>query len=223
MANIIPYPGSPIRAGNSVAILIDQIQIALESSGIGGLTRGQFDSAMVSAVKLFQNRQVDQAGVPLKVDGIVGRFTWTALFGSPSTQASGLIAALPAQVLSVAITQIGVMENKGQPNRGPQVDAFLKVAGIGNPQRFFDHLAALGVQAHARAFADHYHYQPGDLKLPGAEIVVMTEKDAVKCAAFADGRMWFLRVEASLPAEFDDFLLTRLAHARRSADGPQAA
>ena len=104
--------------------------------------------------------------------------------------------------------------------RGRQVVA---VAGIGNPQRFFDHLAALGVQAHARAFTDHYHYQPGDLKLPGAEIVVMTEKDAVKCAAFADGRMWFLRVEASLPAEFDDFLLTRLAHARRSADGPQAA
>ena len=104
--------------------------------------------------------------------------------------------------------------------RGRQVVA---VAGIGNPQRFFDHLAALGVQAQTRAFDDHYHYQPGDLKLPGAEIVVMTEKDAVKCAAFADARMWFLRVEASLPADFDDFLLTRLALARRSADGPQAA
>lgn len=133
MAGIVSYPGSPIRAGNSVAVVIDQIQGALESNGIGGLTRGQFDAAMTSAVKLFQSRQVDQAGVPLKVDGVVGRFTWTALFGSPSTQATGIIAALPAQVLSVAITQIGVMENAGQPNRGPQVDAFLKAAGIGNP------------------------------------------------------------------------------------------
>ena len=59
--------------------------------------------------------------------------------------------------------------------------------------------------------------------MPGAEVVVMTEKDAVKCAAFADERMWFLRVEAILPPEFDEFLLTRLAQARRSADGPQAA
>ena len=39
----------------------------------------------------------------------------------------------------------------------------------------------------------------------------MTEKDAVKCAAFADARMWFLRVEAALPPEFDAFLLERLA------------
>ena|SRR5688572_16717296 len=94
------------------------------------------------------------------------------------------------------------------------------VAGIGNPDRFFEHLAALGVAAQRRAFPDHHHYQPADLKLPGAEIIVMTEKDAVKCAAFADGRMWFLRVEASLPAEFDDFLLQRIDQARH---GRQAA
>ena len=103
--------------------------------------------------------------------------------------------------------------------RGRNVAA---VAGIGNTDRFFDHLAALGVVARRHPFPDHHHFQAHDLKLPGAEIVVMTEKDAVKCAAFADGRMWFLRVEASLPAEFDDFLLTRIAQARRN-HGSQAA
>ena len=51
----------------------------------------------------------------------------------------------------------------------------------------------------------------------GAEVVLMTEKDAVKCAAIADSRMWFLRVEAILPPEFDAFLLARVAGAR----GPQ--
>ena len=104
--------------------------------------------------------------------------------------------------------------------RGSQVVA---LAGIGNPRRFFDHLAALGVNARARAFPDHHHYQPGELKLAGAELIVMTEKDAVKCAAFADARMWFMRVEASLPAAFDDFLIERITQARRRADGPQAA
>jgi tetraacyldisaccharide 4'-kinase len=96
------------------------------------------------------------------------------------------------------------------------------LAGIGNPRRFFDHLAALGIAARGVALPDHYHYQPRDLKLPNAELVVMTEKDAVKCAAFADARMWFLRVEAILPRDFDDFLLARLEASRR-ADGPQAA
>ena len=97
------------------------------------------------------------------------------------------------------------------------------IAGIGNPQRFFEHVAMLGVQARPIAFADHYAYQPADLKLPNAEVIVMTEKDAVKCAAFADTRMWYMRVDAIVPPEFDDFLLTRIAQSRRSVDGPQTA
>ena len=97
------------------------------------------------------------------------------------------------------------------------------VAGIGHPQRFFDHLEALGIRAAAHPFPDHYLYQPRDLRLPGVEAILMTEKDAVKCAGIADSRMWFMRVDAVLPPEFDDFLLSRLATARRSADGPQAA
>ena len=82
---------------------------------------------------------------------------------------------------------------------------------------------ALGIGARAIALPDHYHFQPRDVKLPGAELIVMTEKDAVKCAAFADARMWFLRVEAALPREFDDFVLARVESSRRRADGPQAA
>jgi tetraacyldisaccharide 4'-kinase len=101
--------------------------------------------------------------------------------------------------------------------------AVVAIAGIGHPARFFEHLAALDVRARTRAFPDHYAYQPGDLRFPGAELVVMTEKDAVKCAAFADARMWALRVHAMLPPEFEEFLLERLARFRRSADGPQAA
>jgi tetraacyldisaccharide 4'-kinase len=97
------------------------------------------------------------------------------------------------------------------------------IAGIAHPQRFFEHLAALGVAARNRPFDDHHAFQPAELKLPGTDLIVMTEKDAVKCAAFADGRMWYLRVEAILPPEFDEFLLACLAQARRRGDGPQAA
>jgi tetraacyldisaccharide 4'-kinase len=101
--------------------------------------------------------------------------------------------------------------------RGMRVVA---VAGIGNPARFFDHLARLGIVARRLAFPDHHAFQAGELRLPDAELVVMTEKDAVKCSAFADARMWYLRVEAILPPEFDEFLLARLAP---KADGSQAA
>jgi len=105
-------------------------------------------------------------------------------------------------------------------SRGRNVAA---VAGIGHPERFFEHLASLGVRANATAFPDHHAFRAAELKLPGAEVIVMTEKDAVKCGAFADARMWYLRVEAILPPELEEFLLARIDEARRSIDGSQAA
>jgi tetraacyldisaccharide 4'-kinase len=92
--------------------------------------------------------------------------------------------------------------------RGRRVAA---VAGIGNPGRFFSHLERLGVFCDKYPFPDHHLYQASDLRLAGADLVVMTEKDAVKCLAFADARLWFLRVEAILPPEFDAFLRERIA------------
>ena len=74
------------------------------------------------------------------------------------------------------------------------------VAGIGNPQRFFGTLVDLGMQFSAHAFPDHYAFLPEDLAFPGADAVLMTEKDAVKCAAFAQDNVWFLPVEAEVDA-----------------------
>ena len=83
------------------------------------------------------------------------------------------------------------------------------VAGIGNPERFFDHLARLGTAARRLAFPDHHVYRAAELKLPGVEVIVMTEKDAVKCAAFADARMWSMRVDALVDPELDTFIAER--------------
>jgi tetraacyldisaccharide 4'-kinase len=70
------------------------------------------------------------------------------------------------------------------------------LAGIGNPQRFFDHLRSLGIDATCHAFPDHYRFTPADLELPDAAAILMTEKDAVKCVAFVDDRCWTLPVRA---------------------------
>jgi tetraacyldisaccharide 4'-kinase len=74
------------------------------------------------------------------------------------------------------------------------------LAGIGNPQRFFDHLRALGIAATCHAFPDHHRFTPDELALPGATAILMTEKDAVKCTAFADDRCWALPVRAVVDA-----------------------
>jgi tetraacyldisaccharide 4'-kinase len=72
------------------------------------------------------------------------------------------------------------------------------LAGIGNPARFFAHLGALGIAANCHPFPDHHRYTAADLALPGATAILMTEKDAVKCKAFADERCWALPVSATV-------------------------
>lgn len=84
------------------------------------------------------------------------------------------------------------------------------VAGIGNPQRFFDHLAGLGLATVDHAFPDHHAYAQNDLEFGDCEAVLMTEKDAVKCEAFARAHWYTLHVEAELAPAFSDFILAKL-------------
>ncbi|HSB97521.1 MAG TPA: tetraacyldisaccharide 4'-kinase [Spongiibacteraceae bacterium] len=85
----------------------------------------------------------------------------------------------------------------------PRVHA---VAGIGNPARFFATVRQLGCQPVEHAFADHQVFAASDFNFAEQLPVLMTEKDAVKCAALAMDNFWFLRVEAALP----DSLLTAI-------------
>ncbi|MFA6015586.1 MAG: tetraacyldisaccharide 4'-kinase [Gallionellaceae bacterium] len=72
------------------------------------------------------------------------------------------------------------------------------LAGIGHPARFFLHLEKLGLQVQAHAFPDHYAYTSSDIEFDDADALLMTEKDAVKCAAFATEQCWVLRVDAQI-------------------------
>lgn len=72
------------------------------------------------------------------------------------------------------------------------------LAGIGNPSRFFGHLRALGLDVCEHAFPDHHFFSAKDLAFDDGEAIVMTEKDAVKCAAFSRPDCWVLRVDARI-------------------------
>jgi tetraacyldisaccharide 4'-kinase len=84
------------------------------------------------------------------------------------------------------------------------------VSGIGNPQRFFDMVASLGIAATPHAFPDHHAYTAGDIAFPGALAILMTHKDAVKCAAFADERCWYLPLRAVIDPALVAFALEKL-------------
>jgi len=91
--------------------------------------------------------------------------------------------------------------------RGKRVHA---VAGIGNPQRFFSHLQALGLDFTAHPFPDHHRFAAADLAYAGSEAIVMTEKDAVKCKPFAAETHWELAVNAVLDPALGELVLKKL-------------
>jgi tetraacyldisaccharide 4'-kinase len=89
------------------------------------------------------------------------------------------------------------------------------VAGIGDPNRFFLHLARAGVKPVPHPFPDHHAFQPKDLDFGDDAPVLMTEKDAVKLRHAARPNWWVLPVTAKLDPAFGDWLLGRLDGIRR--------
>lgn len=85
------------------------------------------------------------------------------------------------------------------------------IAGTANPARFFALVQGLGVEARTRAFPDHHRYAQGDLALPGAESILMTAKDAVKCAHYADERCWALEIRARIDPALVDRIEEKLS------------
>lgn len=101
----------------------------------------------------------------------------------------------------VALVNVRTGERRGL-DLFPAGQALHAVAGIGNPQRFFDTLQGLDWQPIPHPFADHAQFSAQSLAFSPALPLVMTEKDAVKCRAFAAEDWWYLAVDAVPSAAF---------------------
>ena len=91
---------------------------------------------------------------------------------------------------------VPVLRGRAQPLTSFAGQRVHAVAGIGDPERFFAMLRALGIAVVPHAFSDHHRYVAGDFQFGSELPLLMTEKDAVKCERFADRRFWSRPVEA---------------------------
>jgi tetraacyldisaccharide 4'-kinase len=83
------------------------------------------------------------------------------------------------------------------------------VAGIGEPQRFFDYLTGLGLEFAAHGFPDHHRYAAGELDFDG-DAILTTEKDAVKFDDLARLPVWVLPVSATVEPDLAQFVLEKI-------------
>lgn len=123
----------------------------------------------------------------------------------------GLAAAGEIPMQLVARDAINLVTGERLPAQ--QLHHVVAMAGIGHPPRFFATLSSLGIEPkNEYAFADHQDYSLAQLSplTSGPQILLMTEKDAVKCRAFAQPNWWYLPVDAQLPPDQAEQLLLKI-------------
>ncbi|HCW97097.1 MAG TPA: tetraacyldisaccharide 4'-kinase [Pseudomonas sp.] len=182
----------PDRARAVQALLqAEPIDLVLCDDGLQHYGLGRdLELVLIDAARGLGNGRCLPAG-PLRepasrlesVDAVLynGGTTQADAFGF-SLQPSGLVEIVSGRVLSV--------------NHLASLQAVHAVAGIGNPERFFATLEALNWRPIPHPFADHAVYTPEQLSFAPELPLVMTEKDAVKCRAFARPGWYYLEVQA---------------------------
>lgn len=111
---------------------------------------------------------------------------------------------------------INLLSGDARPVEAFQQATVHAVAGIGHPERFFQQLEQTNLTVSKHPFPDHHIFNESDLEFnqrsdgQGEATVLMTEKDAVKCASFAADHLWYVPVSANLSDHFVNNFLSQV-------------
>lgn len=203
----VPLVIAPERAQAVQQLLAEfRVDIILSDDGLQhyGLAR-DLELVLIDAARGLGNQRCLPMG-PLR-EPIQRLHTVDAVLLNGAEQDSDQAFAMQLQPIELVHVRSGSRQPLSYFPSGQKMHA---VAGIGNPQRFFKTLEALNWQPIAHAFADHAEFTAEDLAFADALPVVMTEKDAVKCRAFAAENCWYLQVAAQPSPAFSSWFTEQL-------------
>lgn len=202
-----PVAISPNRR-ESIELLLSQFELDLIITDDGlqhyALQR-DFEWVIVDGVRLFGNGFVLPAGGLRELPSRLNRVNAVIYNGNPNPEQGFSMVLKAENAVNLCSGELrAIRDFEGQP--------WVAMAGIGNPNRFFITLQQYltldqtdldenNRSSRLYAFADHQAYTLEMLKpLANADQpLLMTEKDAVKCRAFAEPNWWFVPVEADFP------------------------
>lgn len=223
--------GAPVviardRVAGARKLFADGVDVIVTDDGLQHLRLPRsMEICVVDAARGLGNGHVLPAG-PLREPAIhLSGFDHVVVNGgggAPATDIEGVSMRLAPTVLKSlngggSLNPVGL----GERLEGVEVHAF---AGIGNPGRFFSQLSALGLEAKAHPMPDHHAYRASDFDdVPAHAMIVMTEKDAVKCQRLDLPNAWYLRVRTQLPETWEKRFTASVCEmvnaARRTAPG----
>jgi tetraacyldisaccharide 4'-kinase len=180
-------------------------EVVLSDDGLQHLRLGRdYEIAVLDGARNLGNRRLLPAG-PLresasrlqKVNRRVfvyrGGHSWNAVGAAIASDAINAQAFLGTAQSLRSSDERTLSDFSGKPVHA--------IAGVGNPNAFFAMLREAGLQVIEHPFADHAALSHRDLSFNDGLPVLMTQKDAVRCRAFADERMWAVHMDLLVEPE----------------------
>ncbi|KQV78513.1 tetraacyldisaccharide 4'-kinase [Massilia sp. Root351] len=125
-------------------------------------------------------------------------------------------AAAPVQMILAGDTAERLADRSERVSLAELAGRKLRVAaaaGIGNPGRFFGMLRGAGLEPIELPLPDHHDFLDRPFDGLDVDIVLMTEKDAVKCAQIEelrdDPRLWVVPVTARIDAALAEYIVEK--------------
>lgn len=197
---VVVHPNR-VRAAQDLSMLGVDVVIADDGLQHYRLSR-QYEIAIIDGTRGFGNGHMLPAG-PLREPISRLKSVDRALVNKSVMRSERAISSLPTEVPVTDFYLKGSIARSLDESREVPLAKFAgkkvhAVAAIGNPARFFTFLESHGMQVIEHAFPDHAKLTEEDLRYDDRHGVLMTEKDAVKCADLSVKRCWYVPVEVAV-------------------------
>lgn len=197
---VVVHPDRIAAARELTAMGVDVI---IADDGLQHYRLGRdFEIAVVDGARAFGNGRLLPAGPLREAPSRLERVDRVLLQqASRDAEWPASLAALPPQTNGFHLVAHDLVSVDG--NETADFAAFRRrkvhaVAATGNPERFFTMLERRGLDIERHAFPDHAMLGEEDIAYDDDAVIVMTEKDAVKCRGFATGRHWYVPVDVDM-------------------------
>ena len=198
-----------VAAGRGLLAAYPTVDVIISDDGLQHYALGRTMEIQLSDVRGHGNGWLLPAG-PLR-EPVSRRSDFHVINGGTSTAAENTYRM---QVVGTHAEQMIDRQQRVSLSsfRNKRVAA---VAGIGHPSRFFEMLRSQGIAPESTlALPDHFDFATSPFAGIKADIILITEKDAVKCRRIdgiaQDARLWVVPVEADITEALAQDILEKL-------------